>query len=80
MDKEEREARGELERRAKGGDEVLGPLPIFQLRCRGCDYIQRPSCHSLVGEQVGIHMLEDRCPQCDGRLQELYFRYRGRRK
>jgi hypothetical protein len=61
-------------------DGLLSSLPTFQVRCRGCDYVQRPSWHSLAGEQVGVHVLGDRCPKCDGRMQELYLRYAGRRK
>ncbi len=65
-----------------GGDEApASVLPVFQTRCRGsCDYIQKPGRMSLVGEQVGVRVLKDRCPQCDGRMMELYLRYAGRRQ
>jgi hypothetical protein len=55
-------------------------LPVFQIRCRGCDYVQRPGHHGLIGEQVGVLILKDRCPRCDGRMMELYLRYVGRRQ
>lgn len=58
----------------------MSRLPAFQTRCRGgCDYIQELEVHSLNGEQVGVRILKDRCPQCDGRLMELFYSYVGRR-
>ncbi len=60
-------------------EEVLSPLPVFQIRCRGCSYVQRPRHLSVQGDEVGIHVLNDRCPQCGGRMHELYLRYMGRK-
>jgi len=55
-------------------DIVMSPLPVLQVRCRGCDNIQRPGNMSLQGNEIGIHVLEERCSSCGGRMQELYLR------
>jgi len=61
-------------------DQATSPLPVLQVRCLGCDYIQRHGNMSLQGDEVGIHVTEDRCVECDGRMQELYLRrVRGRK-
>jgi len=59
--------------------QAANTLPVFQTRCRGsCAYIQDLDVHSLNGEQVGVRITQERCPQCDGRMMELFLHYAGR--
>lgn len=53
----------------------------IQVRCRGsCAHVQQPGVVSLEGEHIGVVVRKERCPQCDGRLMELYLHYAGRQR
>ncbi len=61
-------------------DAELRSMPsTIQVRCRGsCAYVQQPGVVSLEGEHIGVVVRKERCPQCDGRLMELYLHYMRR--
>lgn len=48
-------------------------MNVLSLRCRGCAYIATPARARVDGHEVGILILRDRCPNCGGRMQELYL-------
>jgi len=55
------------------------PLTISE-RCRGCNYVGAPGSKDLGGEDVGVALTGDRCPECGGRMQRLFLQFVSKKR